>query len=178
MTTDSTLKTSVKKPVAKAVATTKRAVTASVKPTVTSTAKLAVAAKAVTVRSGRAKSAVAAPAARAKLPAKPPVKQPAQAKANPSIAFPKSPPAPAVTSEVKEKVKKAKLIRDSFTMPEMEYAVLGEVKKNCLKAGFEVKKSELLRIGVVLIRDLDLAALKSAVGALSPLKAGRPRKEK
>jgi hypothetical protein len=83
---------------------------------------------------------------------------------------------PAV--EVKEKAKKAKLVRDSFTMPELEYAALGEVKKACLKAGFEVKKSELLRIGVALIKKMDLVALKSAVGALSPLKPGRPRNDK
>lgn len=80
--------------------------------------------------------------------------------------------------ELREKSKKAKLVRDSFTMPEMEYAALGEVKKACLKAGFEVKKSELLRIGVALIRKMELPALKSAVAALSPLKPGRPRKEK
>ncbi len=177
MTTDSTSKASVKKPVANA-APAKATVAAPVKPTATASAKPAAAAKSITVRSSRAKPAVVAPAARSKLPAKPPVKVPAKAKASPPIAFPKSSPASVVISEVKEKVKKAKLIRDSFTMPEMEYAVLGEVKKNCLKAGFEVKKSELLRIGVVLIRDLDLAALKSAVGALSPLKPGRPRKEK
>ncbi|MEC5216865.1 hypothetical protein RCH09_001819 [Actimicrobium sp. GrIS 1.19] len=81
-------------------------------------------------------------------------------------------------TEVKEKAKKAKLVRDSFTMPELEYAALGEVKKACLKAGFEVKKSELLRIGVALIKKMDLVALKSAVGALSPLKPGRPRNDK
>lgn len=80
--------------------------------------------------------------------------------------------------ELREKSKKAKLVRDSFTMPEMEYAALGEVKKACIKAGFEVKKSELLRIGVALIRKMELPALKSAVAALSPLKPGRPRKEK
>jgi hypothetical protein len=47
------------------------------------------------------------------------------------------------------------LVRDSFTMPEQEYAVLGAVKQACLKAGFEVKKSELLRIGVALLGQLD-----------------------
>ena len=79
---------------------------------------------------------------------------------------------------VVEKIKKAKLVRDSFTMPEIEYAALGEVKKTCLKAGFEVKKSELLRIGVALVRKLTLTALKQEVSSLAPLKPGRPRKEK
>ena len=77
-----------------------------------------------------------------------------------------------------EKVKKAKLVRDSFTMPETEYAALSEVKKACLKAGFEIKKSELLRIGVALVRKLALAVVKQELGALAPLKPGRPRKEK
>jgi hypothetical protein len=80
--------------------------------------------------------------------------------------------------EPKEKAKKPKLVRDSFTMPEQEYQALGDVKKACLKAGIEVKKSELLRVGVALVKQLDLAKLKAALGALAPLKAGRPKKEK
>ncbi len=84
----------------------------------------------------------------------------------------------APATESREKARKAKLVRDSFTMPELEYAALGEVKKACLKAGFEVKKSELLRIGVAMIRKMELTALKIAVAALAPLKPGRPRKEK
>jgi len=81
-------------------------------------------------------------------------------------------------ADVKEKSKKAKLVRDSFTMPEAEYAVLGEVKKACLKAGIEVKKSELLRVGVALIRQLDILRLKEILGSLPTLKAGRPKKSK
>lgn len=67
-----------------------------------------------------------------------------------------------------------KLVRDSFTMPEQEYAVLGAVKQACLKAGFEVKKSELLRIGVALLGQLDTAALRAVLGSLPQLKTGRP----
>lgn len=81
-------------------------------------------------------------------------------------------------AEPKEKPKKPKLVRDSFTMPEAEYAVLGEVKKACLKAGIEVKKSELLRVGVALIRQLDTAKLKEILAGLPALKAGRPKKGK
>lgn len=155
-------KRSVKKPVAAMLA--KPAVTA--KPA--AVAKPAGVAKTVATKPPVIKKAT--PSVRPRLPAK--------AKANSSIAFPKSSPEVGAIPEIKEKIKKAKLVRDSFTMPEIEYAALGEVKKNCLKAGFEVKKSELLRIGVALIRDLDLAALKVAAAALSPLKPGRPRKEK
>ena len=80
--------------------------------------------------------------------------------------------------DAKDKLKKPKLVRDSFTMPEAEYAVLGEVKKACLKAGIEVKKSELLRVGVALIRQLDTAKLKEILASLPALKAGRPKKSK
>lgn len=73
------------------------------------------------------------------------------------------------------KLKKSKLVRDSFSMPEPEYAVLGSVKKACLKAGVEVKKSELLRIGVALISKMDVEGLKAVLATLPPLKAGRPK---
>jgi hypothetical protein len=70
------------------------------------------------------------------------------------------------------------MVRDSFTMPESEYKVLGEVKRACLKAGIEIKKSELLRIGVELIRQMEIDKLKNVLATLAPLKAGRPKKEK
>ena len=80
--------------------------------------------------------------------------------------------------QVEEQLKKPKLVRDSFTMPEAEYAVLGHVKKACLKAGIDVKKSQLLRIGLVLLNNTDIPNLRKLINDLSPLKAGRPKKEK
>lgn len=74
------------------------------------------------------------------------------------------------------KPKKAKLVRDSFTMPAPEYAVIAQVKKACLAAGFEIKKSEILRIGIALIQKLDDKALRDVLATLPPLKAGRPKK--
>ena len=76
------------------------------------------------------------------------------------------------------KPKKPKQVRDSFTMPEAEYALIAQVKKACVAAGFEIKKSELLRIGVALISQLDTKKIKAAQAALVPLKAGRPKKHK
>ncbi len=84
----------------------------------------------------------------------------------------------AVAAMPEEKQKKPKLVRDSFTMPEGEYAVLSVVKKNCLKAGIEVKKSQLLRIGLALLNKTDNATLKKMIAELPALKAGRPKKEK
>lgn len=95
-------------------------------------------------------------------------------KSVPTLAAARTKPVP----EQKIKAKKAKLVRDSFTMPEDEYQVLNDVKKACLKAGMAVKKSELLRIGVALIKGLDSAKLKAAIASLPLVKAGRPKKDK
>lgn len=124
-----------------------------------------------------------------KVAAKPAVAKSTALKAAPAKPAAKSAVKPAVKIRVakvavskvddaaaREKARKPKLVRDSFTMPEPEYAVLGQVKKACLKAGFEIKKSELLRIGVALISQIDLATLQSVLAALPQLKTGRPKK--
>lgn len=84
----------------------------------------------------------------------------------------------AAVAAPKDKAKKPKLVRDSFTMPEAEYKVLAELKKACIKAGFEVKKSELLRVGVALLQRADVAQLQQVLATLPSLKAGRPKKAK
>jgi hypothetical protein len=86
--------------------------------------------------------------------------------------------APKAADAPREKARKPKLVRDSFTMPEAEYQVLVDLKKACIKAGFEVKKSELLRVGVALMQQADTAKLKQILATLPALKAGRPSKAK
>jgi len=76
------------------------------------------------------------------------------------------------------KHKHAQLVRDSFTIPEDEYALLGEAKKACLAAGFDIKKSELIRIGIALAYDLSTSRIKKAQQSLQPVKTGRPKKLK
>jgi hypothetical protein len=75
-----------------------------------------------------------------------------------------------------EKPKKAKMVRDSFTMPENDYSKIGELKKRCLQAGVHVKKSELLRAGLIGLSALPDAALVKAVEQLERIKTGRPPK--
>lgn len=75
-----------------------------------------------------------------------------------------------------EKPKKVPLVRDSFTMPENEYAVIANLKKRLQGSGVAAKKSELLRAGVALLaalKDVDLAA---AVAKVEKIKTGRPAK--
>ena len=167
--------TAAAKPVAKPAA--KPVVKAAVKPAAKAAAKSPV--------TPAVKKPVAAKAAPAAARAKPAVKAAAPAKvakkAAPAPKVPRKgaakPAAPEAAGEaVREKSHKARLVRDSFTMPEHEYELLGQVKKACLKAGFEIKKSELLRIGVALIGQLDLATLQNVLASLPQLKTGRPKK--
>ena len=74
---------------------------------------------------------------------------------------------------VEKSVKKAKVVRDSFIMPEMDYGKLATLKSKCLAAGMSVKKSELLRIGLHLLETLPIARLKVALTALESVKTGR-----
>jgi hypothetical protein len=133
------------------------------------------AAKAPAAKAAQAK---ATPAKPPKAPAKPVVKAAIKAAAK-SLAAPgpKRIPrkAPAAALPARDAVEsRPVLVRDSFTMPEHEYAVLAEVKQACLRAGIEVKKSELLRIGVALLGQVDIATLKAVLAALPQLKTGRP----
>jgi len=77
----------------------------------------------------------------------------------------------------KEKDKKPKLIRDSFTIPEDEYQVLVAAKKRIVKSGLEVRKTEIVRIGLALVGKASLAELKKQLGALKKLQSGRPKRK-
>jgi hypothetical protein len=75
-------------------------------------------------------------------------------------------------------VKHVALVRDSFTIPGDELQLLADAKKKCLKAGIDIKKSELIRIGISLVYGLGLSRLKKEKRALQPIKTGRPKKAK
>lgn len=68
------------------------------------------------------------------------------------------------------------LVRDGFTMPEADFALIAVLKKRALGARREAKKSELLRAGLQALAALDAKALVAALDRLAPVKIGRPRK--
>ena len=74
------------------------------------------------------------------------------------------------------KPKKAKLVRDSFTMPEPEYELIASVKKRCVANGLAVKKSEVLRAAIIAFAALSDEAVAAALQALEFIKTGRPAK--
>lgn len=73
---------------------------------------------------------------------------------------------------------KNKLVRDSFTIPKTEYALLEALKVRCAKLARPVKKSELLRAGIGALNGMSDKALLAAVNAVPSLKTGRPTSTK
>lgn len=74
------------------------------------------------------------------------------------------------------KLKKPKLVRDSFTIPKAEYAVLDDLKQRAGKLASQVKKSELLRAGIKALAAMSDPAFLAALKAVPAIKTGRPAK--
>ena len=134
-------------------------------------------------------SAPTAPAAAPKVVVKPKAKaktKPAVKKAaavtikavvaKPAIKTPAKPVAakPATAKPVKEK--KVKMVRDSFTMPKPEFAVLDVLKLRAAKLAMPIKKTELIRAGIKALAALPDATFLAALRAVPNLKTGRPAK--
>jgi len=71
---------------------------------------------------------------------------------------------------------RVKLVRDSFTMPQVDFDLIDTLKKRALGFQHPVKKSELLRAGLQALAALDDAQLTSLLKGLPLLKPGRPKK--
>ena len=71
---------------------------------------------------------------------------------------------------------KEKLVRDSFTMPRADFALIQQLKDRMLALQRHTRKSELLRAGLQALAGLGDAPLRRLLDGLPALKAGRPRK--
>ncbi len=74
------------------------------------------------------------------------------------------------------KLKKPKLIRDSFTFPKDEYQAIAGLKQKALGLKHSSKKSEILRAGLKLLNSLNDKAFLTALTNVPALKTGRPAK--
>lgn len=74
------------------------------------------------------------------------------------------------------KAKKPKLVRDSFTFPESDYALIAALKQRALNAGHEIKKSEVLRAGLAALTAMAGPELLKALAEVERIKIGRPKK--
>ena len=61
-------------------------------------------------------------------------------------------------------------------MPKSDYAKIAILKQKCVDAGVSVKKSELLRAGLLLLASAPEKRLLAAVSAVETVKTGRPEK--
>ena len=107
----------------------------------------------------------------------PPVKLTKPAKPARAVKPPK-PPKVASAARVPKPMKlRQKPVRDSFTMPEGDFALIATLKARLLAAKRETKKSELLRAGLHALAALDRASLLAALNDLAPVKVGRPKSD-
>ncbi|MDP1902461.1 MAG: hypothetical protein Q8K96_18730 [Rubrivivax sp.] len=112
-------------------------------------------------RAPAAKRAVRAPAARAAAKSRLAVMSP------PPVA-----PPPAASPA---KPHREKLMRDSFTMPAGEYALIGQLKQRAVALARPAKKSELLRAGLKALAAMSDETLLAALVATPTIKTGRPQ---
>ncbi|MFM9913360.1 MAG: hypothetical protein ACKVN9_07500 [Methylophilaceae bacterium] len=73
------------------------------------------------------------------------------------------PVAPKAPAKKTAKPVKVKMVRDSFSMPAPDHALLVSLKKSCQDNGRKVKKSDLLCAGVGLLAKLSSADLLKAL---------------
>ncbi|HET6786758.1 MAG TPA: hypothetical protein VFH49_02270 [Aquabacterium sp.] len=111
-------------------------------------------------------------------------KAPVARKLVPQSAAKTVPPSVAQTAvttkpgKKKDKVKdaKVKIVRDSFTMPEADFALIDRIKLRAIEWKHPVKKSEVLRAALQALQALPDARVKALLSGLADIKKGRPKK--
>lgn len=91
-------------------------------------------------------------------------------------AMPFKPTAAIATKAVSEEPSKdkAKLVRDSFTIPKLEYAVIEQLKVRATGLKRPTKKSEMLRAGIAALQTMTDKAFLATLNRIPSLKTGRP----
>ena len=105
-------------------------------------------------------------------------KRPAAKRAAPTKPAAKPAVDKPAAAEPPAKSGKAKLVRDSFTIPKTEYAVLDALKLRAGQLAHAAKKSELLRAGIKALAAMGDAAFVKALEAVPAIKTGRPKAKK
>jgi hypothetical protein len=159
------------KPVVKKAAKAKRSAATEAKPAARKAAK---AKRSAAVEAGPAARKAAKPKRAASAEVAPTVKKAAKPKRS---ATTEAAPVSAPEAKKAKPPKKEKVVRDSFTMPKSDYDKIAALKQKCLDAGVPVKKSELLRAGLIMLESAAPQRLLAAVSSLETVKTGRPAKD-
>ena len=120
----------------------------------------------------QSKSAAAARRARTAAAAK---KTAPQKRATPTPEVSAKPAASPTPATAAAETVHVKVVRDGFTMPKGDYDTLKALKALCLQSGVDVKKSELLRAGILALAAMSAAELLGRMRALPAVKAGRKK---
>ncbi len=111
-----------------------------------------------------------------------PAARPKRTRTEPKVAMGKShaKAAPAAASPAtdgeRDRAPKQKPVRDSFTMPKADFALIDALKDRAIGFKRPTRKSELLRAGLHALMALPDDGFQQALGQLTPLKTGRPKK--
>ncbi len=98
---------------------------------------------------------------------------------SPAVPVKKTVPIKPVASKPTAKhAAKVKLVRDSFTLPEADHALLKACKKTALASGRETKKSEVVRAAIRAFSALSSAQQLAAYQALPQIAVGRPKSKR
>jgi hypothetical protein len=94
--------------------------------------------------------------------------------AKPAAAKPAAKKLAPKPASIEVKVKH-KLVRDSFTIPKIEYVVLESLKLRAADLKRPTKKSELIRAGIAMLKKMTDKDFLAAVNGVPSLKTGRPK---
>ena len=120
-------------------------------------------------------SVTASTAPRVRAAARPPASRTsAKPKAPSEAAAATSPEAASTGAGVAAKTRH-KLVRDSFTIPKVEYMVFEGLKQRAARLARPTKKSELLRAGLTALDAMTDDAFLAALSKVPSLKTGRPK---
>jgi hypothetical protein len=72
---------------------------------------------------------------------------------------------------------KSKTHTRTFTMPDADFALIGDVKRRCRKLDLELNGSEVVRVGIAALLRLPEKDFIKAVNALVKLKRGKQEQE-
>lgn len=86
-----------------------------------------------------------------------------------------TPPSSSPTAKAEAAKPKHKLVRDSFTIPKGEYAVLEALKQRAARLARPTKKSEVLRAGISALNAMTDQIFLATLNAVPSLKTGRPK---
>jgi Arc/MetJ-type ribon-helix-helix transcriptional regulator len=71
--------------------------------------------------------------------------------------------------------RRKKAIKDTFSFPEEDYAIINEMIALYLSKGIKANKSEVIRAGLKALQAMDASEQAEAINKLNKLSVGRPK---